>query len=252
MAGTTSARRWIGWWRTCGRVRAGTRPARRGRGRQDRVVGIPAGARVRLPYRASGGSRIRDGAPVRRVASALRTDAASSGTSAGPAGRCARRGVRAARGGRPRSVPGRPGRPQPPVRRRRGGPTGVRGGRRPVARPGLGAGARLRDPPSGSGVGCRGLRGARVRRRTGPDGPTGAPGPWAGRPRRAGAPCVGDHRPAGRAGARPDRRRDPRQPAGALGRGGRWIPCWRGWRPAPASPWAPPMAAPAPTCPWRT
>ena len=120
----------------------GTCPARRGGNRQDRAVGIPAGTRGRLSHRASGGGRIRDGTPVRRAASALRTRPASSGASAGPARRGARRGVRAARGGRSGSLPGRPGRPEPSVRRRRGVPPGVPGGRCPVARPGLGAGAR--------------------------------------------------------------------------------------------------------------
>ena len=123
---------------------------------------------------------------VRRVASALRTDAASAGRLPSPQGDAlAQRGC--ARGGRPGSIPGRPGRAEPAVGRRRGVPPD-RGGRCPVAGPGFGAGACLRHPPSGGRVGRRGLRHARVRQRTGPDRPAGTTGPWANRPRCANAP----------------------------------------------------------------
>ena len=43
-AGTGSARLWTGFWRTPGSVRAGRRPAGRGRRREDRAAGTPAAA----------------------------------------------------------------------------------------------------------------------------------------------------------------------------------------------------------------
>ena len=97
-----------------------------------------------------------------------------------------------------------------------GAAAGLRGRRRAVARPRVGAGAGVRGAPAAGGVGRAGLRGARAgERRAGRA--AGAGGRRAGRRRRARAAGLGDPRAAGRAGARPDRRRDARQPAGAAG-----------------------------------
>ena len=79
----------------------------------------------------------------------------------------------------------------------------------------LGPGPRVRGPPpAAESVGLVFAR-PRPERRAG--GVAGAAGRGARRGRCARAAGVGDHRAAGRAGPRPDRRRDARQPAGAGG-----------------------------------
>ena len=60
--------------RRCGSERR-PGPARRSRRRQDRAAGVPAGPRVGVPHRASGGCRVRDGARVRGLAPAVRAHA---------------------------------------------------------------------------------------------------------------------------------------------------------------------------------
>ena len=126
-------------------------------------------------------------------------------------------GVRAERRARAGPLPGRPGRAEPAVRGGRGAAAGVRGRRRAVAGPGLGAGARRSSRagcwPSRSRWSSRRARaGARSSR---------ACRSWSSRvcatPTRARCWTRCCRGPLDDAGARPDRRRDARQPAGAAG-----------------------------------
>jgi hypothetical protein len=86
----------------------------------------------------------RDGARVRRAASAVRVDARSARTAPGSSARCTWRRVRPEHRARARSLSRRPGRPEPAGRGRRGAPTGLPDRRWAVAGSCLGAGAGVR------------------------------------------------------------------------------------------------------------
>jgi AAA ATPase domain len=84
------------------------------------------------------------------------------------AARRARHRVRPEYGRAARSLSGGPGRPEPVVRRRCGSTADLCSGRRPVARPNLRSGSRVRGASSGRRLGRHGLRRPRFGRRAGP------------------------------------------------------------------------------------
>ena len=141
-------------------------PARRGGRRQDRAAGAPGGERLGVPGRPRGGRRVRDGAPVRRPARAVRADARPPAAPSGPAARRAEHGVRARRGPAAGPVHGRAGGAEPARRRRRGAAADVHRRRRAVARSRVGADAGVRRAPAAGGAGRAGVRRARGRRRS--------------------------------------------------------------------------------------
>ncbi len=104
------------------------------------------------------GCGIRDGAALRRPASAVRAAARPDRGAAGPATSGARDGLRPERRGPSGPVPRRPGDAQPPVGGRGGAAAPVRRGRRAVARPRVGADAGLCGSAAAGGA-----RGDRVR-----------------------------------------------------------------------------------------
>ena len=174
--------------------------------------------RVGMPGRAGGGRRVRDGARVRRAASAVRADAGPPRAPARPAARRAGHGVRAERGDAAGPLPRRAGRAQPARRRR---PRSSRWSASSTTRSGSTGSPRRRSRSSRAG--CWRSRSALVFAVREPSDERELAGlpelavrglERRRRPRAAGLGVAG---PAGRAGARPDRRRDARQPAGAAG-----------------------------------
>ena len=131
-----------------------------------------------------------------------------------PAGGAADR-VRPERGPGSGSFPGRPGRAGPAVGGGRTAAAGVRGGRRTVAGPGLGAGAGVRRPAAGRRPGGPGVRSPGSRCGSAWIAP--ADGRGTAGTRRACAAGLGAGRASGRAGAGPVRGRDARKSAGAAG-----------------------------------
>ena len=137
-----SATPWIGSWTSSAPGERGAGPARRGGGRQDGAAGAPSGRCVRVLHRQGHGRAVRDGAPVRRAASALRADARPARSPAGSAARRARHRVLAARRSGAQSTRGRPRGAQPPVGGGRGSAGAVHRRRRAVARSSVRTGAR--------------------------------------------------------------------------------------------------------------
>ena len=193
----------------------GARPSRRGGDRQDSAARPSRRQRVRLPGRAGGGRRVRDGARPRGAAPALRAVRGSDRELARPAARRARHRVRTARRRRAEPVPRRPGRPRPALRCGGGEATAVDRGRRSVARRGLVADARVRGAPPRSRVGRHGGRDARPRPRGRLRRARRARRPRARGARRACPARDGADRPARRPRPRPPRGRDAWQSAGA-------------------------------------
>ena len=175
VAGAASARRWTGWWPTCGRAEPGPGPARRGGGRQDRAAGLPGRARGRAAA----------------IARAAGVESEMELAFAGLHQLCAplldrlerlpgpqRDALGTAFGLRDGTAPDRflvgLAVLEPAGRRSRGAAAGLRGRRRAVAGPGLGAGAGVRGPPAAGRAGRAGLRGARAQRRAGAGRAAGA------------------------------------------------------------------------------
>ena len=217
--------------RCASRTESGARPARRRRHREELVAGPRVAARAGLSYRAGGGSRVRDGARVRRAAPAVRAHAGPARKTARPATRRAQRGVRPEGRRAAGSFPGRARGAEPAGRSRGGYGPGLPRRRRAVAGSSLRADAGVRRPPSPRRADRVGVRGTRARRHRRAGWAARARGRGSGRQRRPRAAGLGDPGSGRRAGTRPDRRRDARQPAGTdradkrldPGRAGRWI-----------------------------
>ena len=204
-----------------GAVRAGAqrraRGARRGGGGQDGAAGVRRRRGAGLPGRARRRRRVGDGARVRRAASAVRADArARDRRLPVPQRDALEAAFGLSAGARAGSVPRRAGRAEPAGRGGRGAAAALRRRRRPVAGPGVGAGARVRGPPLLAEAVALVFAVREPARST--------------TSRRCRSSCSracadGDaralldsaSRAAGRAGPRPDHRRDARQPAGAAG-----------------------------------
>ena len=122
-----------------------------------------SGFRCRADRRRRG----RDGAAVRRPASAVRADARPARRAPGAAADALSVALGLSLRRRAGPVPRRPGRAQPAVRGRRGAAAALPRRRRAVARRRLGAGPRLRRAPAARGVGGDRVRGPRAGRRAG-------------------------------------------------------------------------------------
>ena len=216
--------------------RAGARPAERPRGRGARRPQPGPGAARRGRHRQDG--------PARRSSSTEPRDAGSPGRRASsrrwssPTPACTSCavptwtgwaalpdpqrdalgtafGVRS--GGTAGSVPPGPGGADPALRRGGGGAADLRGGRRAVAGPGIGADAGVRRPSTRRRTGGHGLRRAGDRRGARARGPAGARRARAAPRRRGGAARVGGAVAARPPGPRPRPGRVPRQSARAPG-----------------------------------
>ena len=122
-----------------------------------------------------------------------------------------------------RSLPRRPGGAEPDGRCRRGAAARMRGRRRSMARPCVGADTCVRSSPPAGGAGRIGVRAARVHRRARARRAAGAGGRGAGRRRRRQAAGRDDSRPPRRTRTGSDPGRGRRQPARAAGAASRAI-----------------------------
>ncbi len=197
------------------RHQPGTGAARRGRGRQDRPARLRLRPGDRIPHGHGRRRRIRHGTGVRGTAATVRAADGTPRRDPRAAAAGAHRRVRPRRGGDSGPVPGRARGAEPAGGGRRGPAGALRGRRRAVARPGVGADARLHRATAAGRTRRPGLRRARPARGAGRPARTRRRRPV--RHRRAGAVGNGHGRGDRPAGAGPHRRRDPRCTAGDPG-----------------------------------
>ena len=203
---------------------------RRGGRRQDRTAAIRRRAGLRIPLYRRVGRRVGYGTGLRRPPATVCTDPRTPRRTSRTPARSAECGIRTHWRIDSRSIPGRVGRAEPDGRRRCRSTVALRGRRRAMARPGVGADTCLRGPTAPGRARRIGLRSTRQRRR-GVGGASGNTRRRALRRRRPRPPGIGDVRRNRSAGAGPHRRRDARRTPGDLGgsakhhrdRVGRWV-----------------------------
>ena len=145
----------------------GTGHPRRGGDREVGAAEVRGRQRVRLSSGPSGRHRVRDGAPLRGPAPAVRADARPRRATARAAAGCARDGVRARREGPRGPFRGRTRRAQPALRGRSRAAAPVCDRRRPVAGQRVSADHCVRRPTPAGRVDRAAVRGPGAQRDTG-------------------------------------------------------------------------------------